>query len=803
MKNTIDCISHEQCTGCGACFNKCPVDAIKMLPDREGFLFPNINTEKCINCGLCLKACPVNDVKAENNPEPSCYAVIGDDELRKKSSSGGVFSLIADWILERGGVVCGAAFTDDCYSVEHIVIESRDQLHKLRGSKYVQSDTKNVYRAVAEHLKNKRPVLFTGTPCQIAGINSFLGKPDENLYTIDLVCHGVPSPFAYEKFIKEQEEKNSSKVVRVSFRDKDVIKWNISTTLEFENGEIARKKRDECPYIKSFLKLLMFRKSCGKCQFARIPRQGDMTIADFWGVRHFDQKLDDGNGTSLVLPNNSKGFEMLKVLEKSAKVVKEAPLEIAAKYNAQLKHSSLHHARRNRFYSLLSDYDYGFEKAVDYGFNRKFDIGFIGWWYGSNYGSVLTNFALHQVLTGMKKSVLMLEWPIVSGPVPEKKPDNKTRRFVNNFYDMSLMNRLEDYGKFNHHCDTFVVGSDQLWNWWSNRNVGTYHFFLDFVDGKHKKIAYSTSFGHDSAYYPDDMVLKLSYLLHRFDAISVRETSAVEVCKKRFDVDAIQTADPVFLCDIKEYDKAIELSKVEIKEPYVLAYILNPTPEKIESVRYAAEKMKLPYHIILDGQAKFEDLKAEANDPNVLENVEIADWLKYFKNASYVITDSFHGFCFSIIFRRNVSVFPNKKRGLARFDTLSETTGLENRLHYSKSDFVNSRQWEDAIDYDRVYAKLTPQVEESRKWLIDALEAPKTPTSTRLLELKAAVQAQEEMKRLKASNTKLTEKVTNLEKANQNKKSVAPQNSVKVEKKSLIKAFLKKVKRKIKGVLNK
>lgn len=755
MDKTINQVAHDRCTGCGACYNKCPVNAIQMQPDSEGFHFPVIDEATCIQCGKCLNACPVYSPIYENTELPKCYAVMGNDEIRRKSSSGGVFTLLADWMLDLGGVVIGAAYTDDCYGVEHILVDNREALHKLRGSKYVQSNTGMVYREMKERLDKGIPVLFTGTPCQIAAVNSYLGKNYEQLYTVDLVCHGVPSPGVYETFVKEQEEKHGSKARKVAFRDKSIVSWDHSIKIDFEDGQTYAKKRNDCLYLKAFLQLLSVRKSCGHCPFAKLPRQGDMTIADFWDVHRFNPGFDDRKGTSLVLPNNNKGTELLEVLRKQAILCSPAPLEHAIKYNAQLKYSSVLHPRRQRFFDLLSTYDYSFEKAVDYGMNRKFDIGYVGWWYGANYGSVLTNYALNRVLTDMGKTVLMLEWPTLSGEVSQSKPDNKTRRFTNHFYEQSMNTRLDNYGRFNYHCDTFVVGSDQLWNWWSNRDVGSYHFFLDFVDNHHKKIAYSTSFGHDTAYYPEEMRLKVGYLLHRFDAVSVRETGGVTVCKRDYDMDVVQTADPVFLCSEKSYEEAIALSSVVPEEKYVLGYILNPTPDKVEAVRYTAQQMNMPYYIILDGQDDFEKLKAQANDEHVLENVEVADWLKYFKYASYVVTDSFHGFCYSIIFKHSMSVFPNKLRGLSRFESLCKLTGLTERLVYSKEELEAKAHWNTPVDFDTVAARMQPHIDFSRQWLKAAMAMEKRFPNSKELLLRNCFEINERVQKLEQENNAL------------------------------------------------
>lgn len=258
MDKSIICVDKEQCTGCGACYNICPTQAIRMKADSEGFLFPAIDEALCVNCGKCLNHCPVHTPQYDNSASPECYAVLAEDTIRSVSSSGGIFTLLAEWIIDQGGAVCGAAYTPDQYNVEHIIVTSREELGLLRGSKYVQSNTGNIYQEVKKYLNSDRPVLFTGTPCQVAAIHKLFGKSN-NLYTLDLVCHGVPSPEVYKAFIQEQEQKFGSKAVRVCFRDKSTTNWGHSTTIDFANGEKYQKIRNECPYLNSFLKLLSLR----------------------------------------------------------------------------------------------------------------------------------------------------------------------------------------------------------------------------------------------------------------------------------------------------------------------------------------------------------------------------------------------------------------------------------------------------------------------------------------------------------------------------------------------------------------
>lgn len=731
---TIKSVPHEKCTGCGACFNVCPKSAIRMEADKEGFPYPVIEETLCVHCGKCEQICPALHPHFLNTEDPACFAMMAKDDVRRDSSSGGAFTLVADWIFKQGGVVCGAAYSDDVYSVQHRLAYSREELAPLMGSKYVQSSVGTAYSEIKALLDSGHLVLFTGTPCQVAGIHAFLGKEYDNLYTLDLVCHGVPSPTLYEQFVREEETKHNSKAVKVSFRDKSIAGWGVATSIDFEDGERYTAKRGECSYMKAFLSLASLRKSCGHCPFASLPRQGDLTIGDFWDIDKYDVDLDDRKGTSVILCNNEKGKVLLRTITAGAVRTEKVPLDFAVKHNAQIKFSSLHNERRDRFYDLINTYHYSLEKAVDYGLNRRFDIGYVGWWYGANYGSALTSFAMNRILKAMGKTVLMLDLPIVGRPVPKKKEDKAARRFGKHFYEESMLYPITEYGRFNYHCETFLVGSDQLWNWYSNRDVGSYHYFLDFADNQHKKIAYSTSFGHEYVYYPENMRLKVGYYLSRFDAISVREDSAVEVCRRDFGVDAVKTVDPVFLCNIEDYREAISLSNLELKEPFVLAYILDPTEEKIDAVKFIAGKKHLPYRIIVDGQNDFVTLKKQADDENVVGPVEIADWLKYFYCASYIVTDSFHGFCFSIIFRKNMTVIPNKMRGLTRFDSLAKSSGLSDRLVYSFAQLQESTQWAQEIDFDQVKKSMASEIEFSFLWLKNALEMRKLPPSTNELQ---------------------------------------------------------------------
>jgi coenzyme F420-reducing hydrogenase beta subunit len=305
----------SRCTGCAACAACCPVACITMRPDHEGFRHPEIEESHCTKCGLCTRICPAFRVQPASLNDallaaPAVYAVWNlDSEIRRLSSSGGVFSALAENILSRNGVVVGAAF-DDQFVVRHILIESAGEIPRLRGSKYVQSEVPpSLYLEIWSRLKQGQTVLFSGTPCQVAGLRGFLPQPYERLFCCDLVCHGVPSPSLLARYT--QAKQRSGRVLKaVYFRDK-VHGWKkYGMRFVWQDGETYAKATDS--YLMAFLRNYALRPCCFECAYANTQRQGDLTLADFWSVaeRYPDYDRDD-KGTSLVLVNTNNGREWL------------------------------------------------------------------------------------------------------------------------------------------------------------------------------------------------------------------------------------------------------------------------------------------------------------------------------------------------------------------------------------------------------------------------------------------------------------------------------------------------------------
>jgi len=339
-----------RCSGCGACQNACPTGAIKLTPNADGFLNPVIDTEKCTNCGLCTKKCVVLHPEYKNTAEPVCKAVIASDDIREVSSSGGVFTLAAEYIFSKKGYVCGAAFDKD-FSVKHIIISDKKDLPKLRGSKYMQSEIGTVYAKIKKLLLDDNYVLFTGMPCQVAGLYSYLGKDFEKLYTLDILCHGQSSYKVFEKYRKDVL--GDKKLKELYFKAKHPWGWHAGINAHFTDGTKYQKIIEEDPYYIAYIQGFSKNKTCGTCQFNKLPRQGDLTIGDFWRIQDFDKSLNDNKGTSVVLVNNEKGNSLLRGFGEKMVIERDVPLSYAIAGNGCIIYPYRLSENRDKFFENL------------------------------------------------------------------------------------------------------------------------------------------------------------------------------------------------------------------------------------------------------------------------------------------------------------------------------------------------------------------------------------------------------------------------------------------------------------------
>lgn len=352
------------CCGCTACYAICPKGAITMQEDSEGFKYPAIDKSKCIDCGLCCKVCPL-DKKLENviAPAASFACTAKDGNFAKQSSSGGVFPLLANMFAEQQAVIYGAAF-DNNWMVKHIRVNDIDELKKLYTSKYVQSDMGDSFKQVKHDLDIGKEVLFAGTPCQVAGLKSYLSKEYNNLTTVDFICHGVPSPTVWKSYIKEKAVNLNSKIIDISFRNKKDGWKNYYFRIKTEDGNITYEKASDNIYMQGFLKDLYLRPSCYDCKFKTLNRASDITLADFWGVEKVLPEMETAKGVSLCWASSEKGKNILiEVLEQT--VYKKVDLNEAVKYNSAAVKSVSIHKNRDKFFKAFKQQQNSVTKLIE------------------------------------------------------------------------------------------------------------------------------------------------------------------------------------------------------------------------------------------------------------------------------------------------------------------------------------------------------------------------------------------------------------------------------------------------------
>lgn len=692
----------DDCVGCGACENVCPAKAISMKENSEGFLYPVVDTDLCVSCNKCNKVCPVQEVE-KKAVQASAYAAWADDSrVLEQSSSGGVFSLLAQYVLDKGGVICGAAF-DEKNAVKHVLVENAGDLAKLRGSKYVQSQIGNVYAQIKDLLKSGRQVLFSGTPCQVAGLNSFLGKDFDNLLTVDVACHGVPSPKVWQKYLSEL----GCDVSQVNFRDKSGG-WKKFCFSYWAEGKKTCMPATENIFFKGFLRNLFLRKSCGCCRFANMNRSGDFTLADFWGIQKLNKKLDNFQGTSLVLSNTPKAEKVLEECRNGFAKLQKVPLEKAVRRNKVLYQSLKANPARDIFFSEFAGQNISeltaaklYKDEYHQLLNNKADdkkVGIMNFHYSNtNFGAVMVPYALSEVL---KKYGYQ---PEIINYIPKFKADKNEvfetfrEKCLNRTFICRTVRDLEIVSK---NFRRFVTGSDQVFRWHGN---GKYLF--NYVSGPANIISYAGSFGKDK--YEGTDIAYVKKLFKRFDAISVREKSGVDVLKDKFDADATWVLDPTLLLGSEDYEKIIKKENVVTPDKKYIGYMfLN---NNINEASFAHLKNEHELINCLKTNGKFHN---------------VGQWLNYIKNCDYFITDSFHGCVFATIFKKQFVCLSRKKGGNSRLESLFERLGINPQRFYTQIQDVTFKAFDEKIDYNLVEERLRKAQKESLDFLLASLKMP-------------------------------------------------------------------------------
>ena len=371
----VDLVDNNKCTGCTSCFNTCPMGAISMKESDGKFLYPEIDSNICIECNLCKKHCPVclkeEIINRCKDKQVEVYACINNNEQdRMESSSGGIFTLLAEYVLDNNGVVFGVKF-DDSFNVVHDFIEKKEDLKLFKGSKYTQSDLKDTFKKVKNYLNEGRLVYFSGTPCEINGLRIYLDKDYENLIVQDCICHGAPAPELLEKYLDyleiyySKKYNKEEKIVKFSFRDKENLGWSkYQLRIELFDGNIEFIDHDKSSFMKIFLNDYALRNSCFECFNKGNNRLSDITLGDFWGINNVHQELNDEKGTSLIIINSEKGKELFNIIKdrirciesKKEYIEKYNPSYISPAKNNEIRKNFLKELRKLTYEEIISKY---------------------------------------------------------------------------------------------------------------------------------------------------------------------------------------------------------------------------------------------------------------------------------------------------------------------------------------------------------------------------------------------------------------------------------------------------------------
>lgn len=712
-------LERKKCTSCMSCYCSCPQGAIQIITDKEGFYYPQVDETKCSHCGICNRVCPITNNKNLLNSEiKEIYAANNKNDFsRMVSSSGGIFSVLANYIISKGGYVAGVIL-DENLIAKHIVSNKPEDIVKMQGSKYVQSYIGDCYKIIKTHLDNKKYVLFTGTPCQVAGLKSYLNKDYELLLTVDFICTCINPAYLTKEIAKSMINDNEQyEIINVKFRDK-ITGWGGKPGGEFAFS-VEWNDKDGKPhkyyeqlffntFFNGFLNHLWMKDSCEDCVYSLSDRVSDITLGDFWGIDFYDKSLNDNKGLSFTLLNTFKGKEFFENIKPELNVCKEIDYTWAINTQPATNGDGYKkHFNRDKFFEYAPKYKSVVELTNDLlGVNK---VGILTYDYSDNYGAVLQAYALSEKIKELGFSPKIIRWA-------EHYKDtlgvetNNFKYFRENYLNRSKLCYTEDELKDEIvDCNKIIIGGDQVFrNWRTNDELSVLRYFGDFIEGNKTIASYAASFGINFFNGSQYLNSKIKTLLKRFDKISVRESSGVDILKNTFNIDSNEVLDPVFFLNKENYEKLTLNCNLYLPNENYIAYMYLQDNSGLAPISTKLQKLLRDKNII----------NICTNENGEYDSVE--QWIYYIKNSEFVITDSFHGICFAIIFKKPFIAITRDFGGNDRVLNLLKKLNLDSRIKNSINEITSSDLLFD-IDWNMVENILKESVKKSEKYLLEVL----------------------------------------------------------------------------------
>ena len=679
-----------------------------MEMDDKGFVRATVDIDACVDCKQCVNVCPQINYKNQNIDNPHCYALKADDVTVRSSSSGGVFSLLADWISSRGGYVSGVVYDGDMNAVfitarDHGVVES------MHGSKYVYSEMGDVYAEVHSLLKGGREVLFVGLPCQVQALKNYLNEvagSTDGLYAVDLLCGGLPSKGVFRKYLDELSKEK--KVVNVSFRGGDLPYGTLA--IDYQDG--TKKIINGDPYFRCFHRSVTINQACSNCLFSNTPKPGDLTIGDLWSANRLLTDVDLSQGMSVVLVNTEKGMEVFDQILKSAAYCKEIPLSFSKRFNRYGPKPMSPDCER--FYHLLSR-GHTVSKATFYALEHFYDVGIIGFWRVKNYGGTLSYYALYHLLEDMGLETVFLDsrHQDLKGRLPN--PSLLKSGYPSYSRDVWYPNREQMYTNVNPRIRNFIVGPDQVWNRKLINQNALECYALDFVAPYRNSISVASSVDASGFKGTKEEEKRFSDLLGKINHVSVLDAFDKKYCE-RIGVEPELIPDPILLCDPSHFAELASKGSAAFPPKFVFNYMMNPKHFIGTGAVYRRLKTE-PVCILGATAASTPELDYPQINIGSVEN-----WLNALIGSSFVFTDSFHAAAVAILFRKPFVVLaPFEKGAGGRITDMLKSLGLEGRLFTSIPDLLGSGVLDEQIDFDAAHEKLAEMREKGLGWIRNAL----------------------------------------------------------------------------------